>query len=110
MNGETLLLHDVSGTHFVPGVTWFTVDHVLAACRLAGINTDNERDPIEILFHPALYSRQKKNGLVDLDYLDRETIEGMFVKSDATAGKKGNVFDTLVQQGDRKIILRTREA
>ena len=101
-------MHDVSGTCFIPGITNLTLENVYDAMEIAYIGKTCNTI-VEMALHPALLSRMRKCGLIDKGPLQAEWFQGIHVLEHAML-KQGNVFDTLIQQGGLKIILRTREA
>jgi len=101
-------IRDVSGTCFIPGVTNFTAENLYDATLLVDIGNHISL-PVEMFVHPAVRSRICKNNLLDFYADGTERFQGVILHQ-KDMGKTGNVFDTLIQQGSLKIILRTREA
>jgi len=101
-------MHDVSGTTFISGVTNLTAENIYDAMEIAYIGKVCNTI-VEMTLHPALLSRMRKCGLIDKGPLQAEWFQGIHVLEHPML-KQANVFDTLIQQGSLKIILRTREA
>lgn len=92
------LTFDASNVSFVEGVTNFTADNLFNAQQTMG---DSQGDLSVLAVHSAVYTRMKKNNLIDFKQdsvtgASLATFQGMEVVYDDGMPKTGNVYDSYV--------------
>jgi hypothetical protein len=90
------LTFDASGVSFVEGVTNFTADNLFNAQQTMG---DSQEDLGILAVHSAVYTRMKKNNLIDFKQdsvtgASLATFQGLAVVFDDGMPKTGNVYDS----------------
>lgn len=90
------LTFDASGGAFVEGVTNFTADNLFNAQQTMG---DSQEDLRILCVHSAVYTRMKKNNLIDFKQdsvtgASLATFQGMDVIYDDGMPKSGNIYDS----------------
>jgi hypothetical protein len=90
------LTFDASGVSFVEGVTNFTADNLFNAQQTMG---DSQEDLRILAVHSAVFTRMKKNNLIDFKQdsvtgAELATFQGMQVVYDDGMPKSGNVYDS----------------
>lgn len=88
------LTFDASGVGFVAGVTNFTAENLFDAAQTAG---DSQEDFKILAVHSAVYSRMRKNNLIDfiqdsVTGASLSTFQGMQVVYDDGMPRSGNVY------------------
>lgn len=97
-------VYDVSGTKCVRGVTDFTVENVLAALRYGGIT---ERSKLFATVPVAVHDKLQFNNMIEKRG-DKTTFLQFELTINHAAGC-GVVCDSLLTDGSKQVILRTRE-
>lgn len=106
-DSKSIPVYDASGDSYVLGVTNFTLRNIEAAQDLVGITYPYEI--VEIHVHPVIYHKALSCNLIDRYQDGLERIQGMLLKPLYSGLHLDMVFETIIKQGDKQVILRTRE-
>jgi hypothetical protein len=97
-NDSSDMTFDAKGAGFVPGVTNFTAENLFDALQTAG---DSQNDFSALSVHSAVYSRMRKNNLIDfiqdsVTGADLATFQGLRLVVDDGLPKSGNVYTSYI--------------